>query len=140
MNHTGHCLCGAVELRTTGAPEAMGYCHCTTCRTWASGPVVAFTIWKAEAVTITAGEEHVQTFEKTERSKRKFCRLCGSQLMIAIPTLDRVNVFATTLPTLVFKPSLHVNYAETVLPMRDGLPKLKDFPGEVGGSGDSLPE
>ncbi|MCP1757294.1 hypothetical protein M2241_002738 [Bradyrhizobium elkanii] len=60
--------------------------------------------------------------------------------MIAIPTLDRVNVFATTLPTLVFKPSLHVNYAETVLPMRDGLPKLKDFPAEVGGSGESLPE
>ena len=23
---------------------------------------------------------------------------------------------------------MHVNYAETVLPMKDGLPKLKDFP------------
>jgi hypothetical protein len=33
-----------------------------------------------------------------------------------------------------------VNYAETVLPMRDGLPKMKDFPKELGGSGDTLSE
>lgn len=140
MNHIGRCLCGAVELQVTGSPEAMGYCHCATCRSWSSGPIVAFTIWKAEAVMITFGEEHVQTFEKTERSQRKFCERCGGQLMLAIPTLGLVNVFATTLPTLAFKPSLHVNYAETILPMRDGLPKLKDFPAEVGGSGELLPE
>jgi hypothetical protein len=35
---------------------------------------------------------------------------------------------------------VHVNYAETVLPIRDGLPKLKDFPAEFGGSGESVPE
>ena len=32
------------------------------------------------------------------------------------------------------------NYAETVLPMKDGLPKLKDFPAELGGSGEAVPE
>jgi hypothetical protein len=35
---------------------------------------------------------------------------------------------------------VHFNYAETVSPMRDGLPKLKDFPGESGGSGEIAPE
>ncbi len=30
--------------------------------------------------------------------------------------------------------------AETVLPMRDGLPKLKDFPAEFAGSGEMVPE
>jgi hypothetical protein len=35
---------------------------------------------------------------------------------------------------------VHVNYASTVLPMRDGLPKLKDFPTELGGSGESIAE
>ncbi len=29
---------------------------------------------------------------------------------------------------------------ETVLRMRDGLPKFKDFPAELGGSGATLPE
>jgi hypothetical protein len=56
------------------------------------------------------------------------------------PTLGLVDVFAATLPTLTFKPGVHVNYAETVLPMRDGLPKLKDFPAELGGSGEHVAE
>jgi hypothetical protein len=51
-----------------------------------------------------------------------------------------VDVFAATIPTLKFSPGVHVNYSETVLPMRDGLPKLKDFPAELGGSGETIHE
>ena len=60
--------------------------------------------------------------------------------MTTHPALGLVEVFAATLPTLEFRPGVHVNYAETVLPMRDGLPKLKDFPSEFGGSGEIVPE
>jgi hypothetical protein len=56
------------------------------------------------------------------------------------PPLNLVDVFAATLPTLNFSPEVHINYAETVLPMKDGLPKLKDFPAEFGGSGEEIPE
>jgi hypothetical protein len=56
------------------------------------------------------------------------------------PTFGLVDVFAAMLPTLEFRPALHVNYAEAVLPMRDGLPKLKDFPSEFGGSGEIINE
>jgi hypothetical protein len=56
------------------------------------------------------------------------------------PPLELVDVFAATLPTLQFSPGVHINYAETVLPMRDGLPKLKDFPAEFGGSGEQMTE
>jgi hypothetical protein len=56
------------------------------------------------------------------------------------PPLGLVDVFAATIPELVFKPGVHVNYAETVLPMRDGLPKLRDFPVEFGGSGEMVAE
>jgi hypothetical protein len=51
-----------------------------------------------------------------------------------------VDVFGAMLPTLKFKPGVHINYADTVLPMRDGLPKLKDFPAEFGGSGEAIAE
>lgn len=44
------------------------------------------------------------------------------------------------LPALPFKLGVHVNYAETVLPMKYGLPKLRDFPKEFGGSGEAVPE
>ena len=39
-----------------------------------------------------------------------------------------------------FKPNVHLNYSETILPIKDGLLKFKDFPAEIGGSGETLPE
>jgi hypothetical protein len=56
------------------------------------------------------------------------------------PLWGLVDVYAATIPSLKFSPGVHVNYAETVLPMKDGLPKLKDYPAEMGGSGITLPE
>jgi hypothetical protein len=140
MTHVGSCFCGAVKLEVTGAPEAMGFCHCRSCRSWSGGPVNAFSLWKPDAVKVTAGADQLATFAKTPMSERKYCKKCGGHLMANHPPLGLVDVFSATLPTLAFKPGVHVNYAETVLRMRDGLPKLKDFPAELGGSGEALPE
>ena len=140
MAHRGSCFCGAVTLEVSGSPEAMGYCHCRSCRSWSGGPVNAFSLWKPEAVKVTSGADHIATFTKTPLSERKYCSKCGGHLMANHPPLGLVDVFYATLPTLDFKPAVHVNYAETVLPMKDGLPKLKDFPKEVGGSGEAVPE
>lgn len=140
MRHIGNCFCGAVEVEVDGAPEAMGYCHCRSCRCWSGGPVNAFSLWKPETVRITKGSENVATFSKTPASHRQFCKKCGGHLMTEHPSLGLVDVFAATLPTLAFVPGVHVNYAETVLRMRDGLPKLKDFPAEFGGSGTTVAE
>ena len=139
-SHTGKCFCGAVEVQVSGAPEAMGYCHCESCRSWSAGPVNAFTLWKLDSVRITKGTEHVGSYQKTERSERQFCTKCGGHIMTAHPLLSLIDVYAAILPNFKFEPGVHVNYAETVLPMKDGLPKLKDFPAELGGSGESLPE
>jgi hypothetical protein len=54
--------------------------------------------------------------------------------------LGLIDVYAAVIPTVAFKPAVHLNYEETVLPMKDGLPKLKDFPKEIGGSGEPVPE
>ena len=140
MAHRGSCFCGAVTLEVSGSPEAMGYCHCRSCRSWSGGPVNAFSLWKPEAVKVTSGADHIATFTKTPLSERKYCTKCGGHLMANHPPLGLVDVFYATLPTLDFKPAVHVNYAETVLPMKDGLPKLKDFPKEFGGSGEAVPE
>ena len=140
MTYSGSCFCGAVEVELTVSPEAMGYCHCRSCRSWSGGPVNAFSLWKPEAVRIKSGSEHVATFQKTPMSQRKHCAKCGGHLMTNHPTLGLVDVFAATIPTLPFTPGVHVNYAETVLPMRDGLPKLRDFPAEFGGSGEAMAE
>ncbi|QOZ27356.1 Glutathione-dependent formaldehyde-activating enzyme [Bradyrhizobium ivorense] len=140
MKHTGSCFCGAVELQVTGEPAAMGYCHCRSCRSWSGGPVNAFSLWKPEAVEVTKGAGNIGTFEKTAMSQRQYCTKCGGHLMTNHPTLGLVDVFSATIPTLKFAPGVHVNYAEAVLPIRDGLPKLKDFPAEFGGSGEMMAE
>jgi hypothetical protein len=140
MSHVGRCFCGTVEIEASGAPEAMGYCHCSSCRSWSAGPVNAFTLWKEDAVKVTKGAEQLATFEKTNFSQRKYCKLCGGHVMTGHKPAGLIDVYAATIPTLKFEPAIHVNYGETVLRIKDGLPKLKDFPAEMGGSGDMLPE
>ena len=138
--HKGACFCGAVEIEVSGEPEAMGYCHCRSCRSWSGGPVNGFSLWKPDAVKVTKGAAEIGTFTKTPVSERKYCMKCGGHLMTNHPPLGLVDVFSATIPSLNFRPGVHVNYSETVLLMKDGLPKLKDFPKEFGGSGEMLAE
>jgi hypothetical protein len=138
--HNGACFCGAVEVTVTGSPEAMGFCHCESCRSWSAAPVNAFVLWKADQVQVTKGADQLGTFHKTEMSHRQFCRTCGGHVMTAHPPLGMVDVYSATVPSVKFTPQLHVFYSESVLPMRDGLPKMKDFPAEFGGSGEMMPE
>lgn len=140
MSYEGQCFCGAVKLQASGEPDGMGYCHCRSCRSWSGGPVNAFTLWKPENVHITAGSEKVATFNKTPGSTRTYCSDCGGHLLTDHPALGVVDIFSATLPTLDFMPALHINYAETALPMKDGLPKYRDFPGAFGGSDEQVAE
>jgi len=139
-DHQARCFCGAVQFTVSGAPVAMGFCHCESCRHWSAGPVNAFTLWQPGAVKVTRGSEHIGTYHKTDMSHRKWCKLCGGHLFAEHPPLNLTDVFAAMLPALEFKPAVHVNYQETVLRMKDALPKLKDFPKEFGGSGEVLAE
>jgi hypothetical protein len=133
--HSGKCFCGAVEVEVSGDPVAMGYCHCDSCREWSAGPVNAFTLWPPEAVRIVKGADHVASFQKTEKSVRKWCAVCGGHLLTEHPLWGVTDVYAAVIPTLDYQPGLHVNYENTVLRMRDSLPKQKDMPAEMGGSG-----
>ena len=138
--YQGRCFCGAVEVRVSGEPAAMGYCHCESCQQWSASPVNAFTLWSPSAVTITRGADQLASFSKSERSIRKWCKACGGHVMTVHPGWDLIDVYAAVLQDLPFKAMLHVNYADSVLPLKDGLPKQQDFPAEMGGSGVLLPE
>ena len=138
--YEGACFCGAVGFSLRGQPEAMGYCHCESCRQWSASPVNAFTLWKPEALTVTRGAAHIRAYNRTPRSTRKWCAACGGHLFTEHPAWGLVDVYAALIPGLAFEPGVHVHYQETVLPMRDGKPKFKDIPAEMGGSGTLLPE
>jgi hypothetical protein len=140
QTYRGHCFCGAVQFTASGAPVAMGYCHCESCRRWSAGPVNAFTLWKPEAVQITQGADYIGVYNQTEKSYRKWCTACGGHVFTEHPGMGLTDVYAAVIPDLTFQPQLHVHYQEKVLPIRDGLPKMKDMPSEMGGSGIKLPE
>ncbi len=138
--YRGSCFCGAVEVQVVGAPAAMGYCHCSSCRAWAAAPVNAFTLWPPTAVKITKGEEQLGSFSKTPTSVRRWCKSCGGHVLTEHPTFGVTDVYAAVIPDFPFSPMLHVNYADTVLHLHDGLVKQRDFPKEMGGSGVTLAE
>lgn len=140
QKHKGSCFCGAVEVEASGAPFAMGYCHCRDCRAWSAGPLNAFTLWPREAVSVTAGEDDLLSYSSNGQTLRKSCKKCGGNVLSDHPGLEFTDIFAAVLPDFEFAPALHVNYESSVLRVKDGLPKLKDFPAEMGGSGETLPE
>ncbi len=138
--YSGQCFCGDVQFKVTGEPALMAYCHCESCRQWSAAPVSAFTLWKPEAIEVTHGADSIATTNKTPASDRKWCRRCGGHVFTGHPAMGLTEVCAAALPELPFEPVLHVHYQETVLPMRDGLAKMKDVPKQAGGSGITLPE
>jgi hypothetical protein len=138
--YKGSCFCGGVEIEVSGEPAGMGYCHCGDCRSWSAGPVNAFSLWKPEQVRVTKGADLIATYHKTERSYRKFCKTCGGHLMTDHPKWNLVDVYAATIPTFKHQAGVHVHYQESVLAIRDGAPKMKDLPAEMGGSGQTLAE
>ena len=138
--YQGSCFCNAVQFTVSGDPVGMGYCHCESCRKWSAAPVNAFTLWKPEAVRVTRGKENIASFAKTPASHRKWCKACGGHVFTDHPGMGLVDVYAASIPDLPYKAGVHVNYEHTRLPMKDGLPKLKDFPKELGGSGAMIVE
>ena len=140
QTYGGGCFCGAVELTVTGAPVGMGYCHCESCRRWSAGPVNAFTLWNPDAVKVTRGAERVGTYHKTPNSYRKWCTACGGHLFTEHPGMGVTDVYAAVIPDFPYEPGVHVHYQETRLHIEDGLPKMRDLPKEMGGSGVLLPE
>src|ERR1700730_17395147 len=101
--YSGACFCGAVEVEVSGEPEAMGYCHCQSCRSWSAAPVNAFTLWKPENVKETQGADQTGASHKTDNHHRQFCRPCGGHVMSRLPGWGLIDVFSATIPDFPFR-------------------------------------
>lgn len=140
QTYTAGCPCGAVQLEITGDPAVQVYCHCESCRTWLSAPIHAAALWPSTSVKVVKGAGNLGLWKRTENSHRQFCKSCGAAVLVGHPGMGMTDVPAGSVAGLKYTPALHVNYGEKVMPVRDGLPKFKDFPKEFGGSGETLPE
>lgn len=136
---TAHCICQAVTIEISGEPNVMAYCHCDSCRSWLSAPLHAASLWPTDNVKVTTGAEHLTVYERTAFSQRHFCNQCGSPVLIRHPALGMTDVPAGSVDGLDFAPTIHVNYAERVLSMPDGLPKFAGMP-DAAGQGEMIEE
>jgi len=55
MTMAGGCHCGAIRYSIEGDALTHALCHCTDCRRHAGAPMVGWTMYKEEQVTITRG-------------------------------------------------------------------------------------
>jgi hypothetical protein len=91
-------------------------------------------------VQIPRSADNIGTYNKTPHSARQWCKTCGGHILTENPGLGLTDVCAAVIPDFPYQPAVHVNYQETRLRIRDGLPKFQDVPKEMGGSGVSLAE
>lgn len=139
----GQCYCGAVTVTVQGPPVMAGYCHCLACRKWHGAPINAFAVWAADQVTL-AGPQVVS--QVSADSGRVSCGVCGGAVANQKPQFGMTVVYPMTLaPTplaepVAFEPMGHLFYGERVMDVADGLPKYRDRPQAMGGSGEELPD
>ena len=143
--HVGKRCCGAsrFERRPASRPP-WRYCHCRSRRSWSGGPSPQ-PVSRMRSIDLAVAPEAVRVRRRAavrpSRRRRSASRQTAPNAAATCgpaPPLGLVDVIAATIPALAFKPGVHVNYAETMLPMRDGLPKLERFgPNEFGGSGET---
>lgn len=76
-NQTGSCLCGAVKVLAHKASEAVGVCHCATCRKWGGS---AFMEIDCGSDVEFEGDENISVFDSSQWAERGFCKVCGTHL------------------------------------------------------------
>jgi hypothetical protein len=73
----GSCLCGAVKVSTTNIDNHVAACHCSMCRKWGGGPLLAV---ECSSNVTFSGEENIGVYQSSEWAERGFCKKCGSHL------------------------------------------------------------
>lgn len=73
----GSCLCGAVRMAIKPTSTSVGACHCSMCRKWGGGPLLAV---ECESDVQIDGADNVSVFSSSEWAERAFCSRCGSHL------------------------------------------------------------
>ena len=73
----GSCLCSLVSLSTTTKNHHVAACHCSMCRKWGGGALLAV---ECGSDVSFKGEENIGIYQSSEWAERGFCEKCGSHL------------------------------------------------------------
>lgn len=74
------CHCGKVQLTVTFPSRFCCHCYCESCRRSHAAGSVAWLGFRTEQVDITAGAKHIQAYQSSSGTLRKFCKICGTKI------------------------------------------------------------
>ncbi len=117
MHSVGKCLCGAVELEVELTTTEVAACHCSMCRKWGGGPMMAVDC--SDAVKIS-DEAAVVRYPSSEWAERGFCAKCGTHLFYFLKPANQYHLPAGLL-------GIEENYKFTHQIFIDEKPKFYDF-------------
>lgn len=73
----GRCLCGAVSFSVRTENRNVGACHCSMCRRWGGGPLLAVECGNDVRFD---GIDSISIFNSSDWAERGFCSKCGTHL------------------------------------------------------------
>ena len=73
----GRCLFGKVKVTANTMSQAIGACHCSMCRRWSGGPLMAVDCGNDVEFE---GQENISVYNSSAWAERGFCLTCGSHL------------------------------------------------------------
>ncbi|GAA4342384.1 GFA family protein [Kangiella taiwanensis] len=71
------CLCQKVRIQVAEAKPHVDSCHCSMCRKWSGGPLLAI---DCGSNVKFEGEDNIKIFDSSEWAERGFCSNCGTHL------------------------------------------------------------
>ena len=131
MSIAGGCHCGAIRYRIEGGPLTHALCHCRDCRRHAGAPLVGWTMYREDQVTVTQGTPRI--YESSANGRRQFCPDCGTGLFYTNAAMlpGIVDVQSATYDDPDAVPArIQIQLAERIGWMKDAheLPGFERFP------------
>jgi len=82
----GHCLCGRIKVSGSKMSHNVGSCHCSMCRRWTGGPLLAVDCGSDVSFE---GTEHIGVYDSSGWAERGFCKHCGTHLFYRLKESDQ---------------------------------------------------
>lgn len=97
MPLVGSCLCGSVQYEADQLASPIGHCHCRTCQKANSSAYTSTARVSRSAFRFTAGEDMLSAFESTPGKLRRFCSVCGTEILAEWLNQDSLILRVATL-------------------------------------------
>lgn len=131
MQREGGCHCGAIRFRIQGDPLTHALCHCSDCRRHAGAPMVGWTMYRTDQVTLIKGTPRI--YASSSDGRRQFCGECGTGLFYVndrmLPGITDVQS-ATADDAEAVPARVHIQTAERLgwMATAHELPAFERFP------------